>query len=108
MEILVTRHGQTDWNALGKLQGQTDIELNNIGRQQAKETGKLIKDENIDLIITSPLKRAVETAKIINTNFKVNIVEDDRLMERKYGESEGLTKDERKKLKETNPEINDI
>lgn len=63
MEILVTRHGQTDWNALGKLQGQTDIELNDIGRQQAKETGKLIKDENIDLIITSPLKRAVETAE---------------------------------------------
>ena len=103
MEILVTRHGQTDWNALGKLQGQTDIELNDIGRQQAKETGKLIKDENIDLIITSSLKRAVETAKIINANFKVNIVEDDRLMERKYGESEGLTKDERKKLKETKP-----
>ena len=108
MEILVTRHGQTEWNALGKLQGQTDIELNDIGRKQAKETGKLIKDENIDLIITSPLKRAVETAKIINANFKVNIVEDDRLMERKYGKSEGLTKDERKKLKETNPEVNDI
>ena len=51
MEILVTRHEQTDWNSLGKLQGQTDIELNDIGRQQAKETGKLIKDENIDLII---------------------------------------------------------
>ena len=58
MEILVTRHGQTAWNVLEKLQGQTDIALNNIGKQQAKETGELIKNQNIDLIITSPSKRA--------------------------------------------------
>lgn len=108
MKILVTRHGQTDWNVLGKLQGQTDIELNDVGRQQAEETGKSIKDENIDLIITSPLKRAKETAEIINRNFKVTIIEDDRLMERKFGKSEGLTKDAREKLKEINPEADDI
>ena len=92
MEILVIRHGQTDWNALGKLQGKTDIQLNDIGRQQAKETIKLIKDENIDVIITSPLKRAKETAEIINKNFEVTIIEDNRLIERGFGKNEGLTK----------------
>ena len=100
MKILVTRHGQTSWNVLGKIQGQTDIELNETGRIQARETGESIKNEDIDLIITSPLKRARETAEIINKNFNVNIIEDRRLMERCFGEYEGLTKEERKKLKE--------
>ncbi len=108
MEILVIRHGQTDWNALGKLQGKTDIQLNDIGRQQAKETIKLIKDENIDVIITSPLKRAKETAEIINKNFEVTIIEDNRLIERGFGKNEGLTKDDRIKLKEIHPEVNDV
>ena len=108
MKILITRHGQTDWNVLGKIQGQTDIELNDNGRQQAKETGELIKNENIDIIITSPLKRAKQTAEIINENFNVTIIEDNRLMERNFGKSEGLTKDDRRKLKEINPEVNDV
>lgn len=108
MEIFVTRHGQTDWNALEKIQGQTDIELNDTGRKQAKETGKSIKNENINLIITSPLKRAKETAQIINENFNVTIIEDNRLMERKFGKSEGLTKSDIRKLKETNPTIDNV
>ena len=108
MKIIVTRHGQTDWNVLGKLQGHLDIELNDMGRKQAKEMGKLIKNENIDLIITSPLKRTKKTAEIINTNFQVNIVEDNRLIERDYGIMEGLTKNEIKKAKEVHPEINEI
>lgn len=108
MEILITRHGKTDWNVLGKIQGQTDIELNDVGRKQAEETGKLIKNENINLIITSPLKRAKETAQIINKNFNVTIIEDCRLMERKFGQSEGLTKNDIRQLKENNHEINDV
>ena len=108
MEIFVTRHGQTSWNVLGKLQGKTDIELNDEGRGQAREARELIKDKKIDLIITSPLKRAKETAQIINENFNVDILEDERLMERGYGFCEGMTKEDRQKLKEINPEINYI
>ena len=96
MEILLTRHGQTEWNALGKLQGRQDIKLNEVGKEQALTTGEKIKNEKIDIIITSPLKRARETAEIINKQFNVEIVEDDRLMERCYGDFEGITKVELK------------
>lgn len=108
MEIFVTRHGQTDWNVLEKIQGQTDTELNDVGRQQAKEISELIRNEAIDLIISSPLNRAKETAQIINKNLNVNIIEDNRLMERKFGKNEGLTKNDIQKLKQINPEINDV
>ena len=100
MEIFVVRHGQTDWNVLEKLQGKTDIELNEVGRKQAQTTGEQIKNENIELIIASPLKRAKETAEIINKNFNAPIIEDERLMERGYGELEGKTRTERNTLKE--------
>ena len=108
MKILITRHGQTNWNVLGKIQGQTDIELNENGKKQAKEISEYIRNENIELIITSPLKRAKETAEIVNKTLNVCIIEDERLMERCFGEYEGLTKEDRLKLKERNPEINDI
>lgn len=70
-------------------------------------TGEKIKDEKIDIIITSPLKRARETAEIINKQFNVEIVEDDRLMERCYGDFEGITKVELKEKKIQYPEIDD-
>lgn len=108
MKIFVTRHGQTDWNVLEKIQGQTDIELNETGKKQAEEAGELIKNEKIDLIITSSLKRAKETAQIINKNFNVTIIEDKRLMERCFGKSEGLRKSEIKILKQNNPEIDEV
>ena len=108
MNLYIVRHGQTDWNLIKKIQGQTDIELNETGKQQAKVTSDLIKNEKIDLIITSPLKRASETAKIINMRFDVPIIEDKRLMERNFGKCEGTTKNERKKMKEIHPEINDV
>ena len=107
MKIFITRHGQTEWNSLGRLQGRKDIELNEVGREQALKTGEKIKDEKIDIIITSPLKRARETADIINKQFNVKIVEDERLMERCYGDFEGITKVELKEKKIKYPEIDD-
>lgn len=108
MKVFVTRHGQTNWNALGKIQGKTDIELNETGKNQARETGEAIKNEHIDIIISSPLKRAKETAQIINKNFNVEIIDDERLMERGFGKSEGLTKDEILALKEKHGQIYDV
>lgn len=107
MKIFIIRHGQTEWNALGKLQGRQDIKLNEVGKEQALTTGEKIKNEKIDIIITSPLKRARETAEIINKQFNVEIVEDDRLMERCYGDLEGITKVELKEKKIQYPEIDD-
>ena len=92
MEILLTRHGQTKWNVLGKIQGRADIELNEEGIKQAEETGKILENENIDLIICSPLKRAKQTAQIINKNRDIPIIYDKGIIERDFGEFEGMNK----------------
>ena len=90
MEILLTRHGQTEWNRMKKVQGRADIELNEEGRKQAEKTRELLQAEKIDLIVCSPLKRAIQTAEIINENRNTTIVIDERITERDFGEFEGM------------------
>lgn len=92
MKLLLTRHGQTDWNVAGKVQGTTDIELNEIGKKQAEETGKKLLNYDIDIIISSPLKRAKKTAEIIRENRNIPILLDDGLKERCFGKFEGKTR----------------
>lgn len=77
MEILLTRHGQTEWNLLKKVQGKADIELNEKGIQQAEETRDFLKNEKIDLILCSPLKRALQTAEIINQGRNIRMIIDE-------------------------------
>ena len=89
LEILFTRHGQTDWNNQGKIQGKTDIELNDKGKEQANITCSLLSEQKIDLIISSPLQRALQTAKVIAKKQNVPIIIDELLRERDYGEFEG-------------------
>ena len=62
MVLYVVRHGETDWNKVKRVQGHTDIPLNEYGRHLARETAKGLKETRIDLAITSPLIRAKETA----------------------------------------------
>ena len=94
MEILLTRHGQTDWNVQKKVMGRCDEPLNETGLKQAEEIKNILLNKDIDLIICSPLKRARQTADIINTNRNIPIIYDDRIIERDFGELEGLqTKD---------------
>ena len=64
MVLYVVRHGETDWNKVKRVQGHTDIPLNEYGRHLARETAKGLKETRIDLAITSPLIRAKETAQI--------------------------------------------
>lgn len=92
--VCLVRHGETDWNVEGRLQGREDIELNENGKLQARNCGIYLKEENWDIIITSPLKRAKQTAKIINTH----VLPIQNFIERDYGEASGLTVDEREKL----------
>lgn len=94
MKILLTRHGQTDWNVQRRIQGKTDIELNNIGIMQAEETRKKLLNYDIDYIISSPLKRAKKTAEIIGKGRNIPIIIDERIEERAFGEFEGKTRNE--------------
>lgn len=94
MKLYVIRHGQTDWNVAGKCQGRTDIELNKTGIEQAKKSREQIKNYNIDLIISSPLKRAKKTAEIINEVTKCDIICNEAIIERNCGDIEGTTEEE--------------
>lgn len=89
------RHGQTDWNLQGRMQGTSDIPLNDTGRAQAREAARLLADERWTTIVSSTLARAAVTADIIAEQLELEVVERSAsLIERHYGEAEGLTKDE--------------
>lgn len=93
--ICLIRHGETEWNALGKLQGRTDIPLNETGILQAEECSEFLKTIQWDVIITSPLKRAKQTAEIINKNLNLSLIEMKEFVERDYGDAEGMLLEER-------------
>ena len=93
MVLYVVRHGQTDKNKFGLVQGQTEADLNDVGISEAKKLQSLVKNLNIDVVISSPLRRAKDTARII-TDDKYPINTDDRLIERDWGMCEGAHIDE--------------
>ncbi len=95
MEIALVRHGQTDFNRDGRLQGSSDIELNETGIAQAHEAARLLADESWDAVVSSPLTRAAVTADIIAATLDLTVAgRHASLIERAYGEAEGLTKEE--------------
>ena len=94
MRFYIIRHGQTNWNKKGKIQGKTDIELNEEGIEQAKEARKILEKYPIDVIVSYPLKRARKTAEIINEVKKVPIIFDKAIEERGFGEFEGKVRTE--------------
>ncbi len=87
-KIYIVRHGKTDWNGKGLLQGTTDIELNEEGINQAKELAKNLDVSKIDICFCSPLKRTKQTAEILVGN-KLKIIYDPMIVERFFGDYEG-------------------
>jgi probable phosphoglycerate mutase len=92
--FFVLRHGQTDWNLAARLQGSTDIPLNDTGREQARRAAEILRDQKVERIIASPLSRALETARIIGEPLGLEPATDIRLIERHFGLFEGMTIDE--------------
>lgn len=89
MSIYVVRHGQTDWNVKGLYQGHTDIPLNSTGIMQASNLKENLKGIHFDIVFSSPLSRAYNTAKICLSTKTPSIVIDDSLIERSFGDLEG-------------------
>jgi uncharacterized phosphatase len=90
-ELYLVRHGETDWNRQHRIQGLTDIPLNDTGRQQARAAGRLLARREWDGILASPLSRAMDTAAIIAEETGLGAPEPmPALVERNYGEGEGL------------------
>lgn len=90
MELLIVRHGETLWNDKGLLQGQKDIELNDNGREMARKLAGKLKDIPIDMVYSSPLKRAYETARLALGDRDIPLVTDERIKEISFGECEGI------------------
>lgn len=90
--LYIMRHGQTDWNVKHKLQGKTNISLNEFGRVSSIEAGKQYSEVNIDICYCSPLDRAQETAKLFIGDRDIPIVTDNRLEEMGFGIYEGEEK----------------
>lgn len=91
-ELYLIRHGETDWNRQRRVQGRTDIPLNEMGREQARRAGDLLARRTWTAVYSSPLSRARETAELIAARVGLEaVVALDELMERDYGAAEGLT-----------------
>lgn len=96
MKLYVARHGQTDWNAANRVCGSTNRPLTDLGKEQAKQLAEKVKGFDIDVIIASPMMRAMQTAGAVSLATGIPVIMDDRLREHDYGSFEGVdrSKDE--------------
>jgi broad specificity phosphatase PhoE len=92
--IALVRHGETEWNRQRRWQGRGGVELNDLGRRQAAAAVPLLRDRSWSWMISSPLERARQTAEIIAEGLAMQIDTDDELVERDYGEADGVFADE--------------
>ena len=94
MRFILVRHGETEWNATGQYQGQTDIPLSETGRAQAAALGKRFETIHVDAVYSSPLQRAYDTARAIAEPKGLPIQKVEGFKELNFGEWDGQTKEE--------------
>jgi alpha-ribazole phosphatase len=87
----LVRHGETEWNAEGRFCGRTDVPLSEAGRRQARSLAERLKPLPFLALYSSPLERALETARLISQRFGLEPILDERLVELNYGQWEGRT-----------------
>ncbi len=88
--LIIWRHGNTDWNAASRVQGQTDAPLNDLGREQARTAAPLLAALRPDAIVASDLSRAADTAAALAALTGLPVRSDARLRERHFGRWQGL------------------
>ena len=93
MLIYLMRHGETDWNKAGRFQGQQDVPLNENGIELAVKTAEGLKNVNFDAAFSSPLQRALVTARTVIGSRNIEVQTDERLRELCFGPSEGECSD---------------
>ncbi|WBB54557.1 histidine phosphatase family protein [Verrucosispora sp. WMMD573] len=88
--LIIWRHGNTDWNAASRVQGQTDVPLNDLGREQARRAAPLLAALRPDALVASDLSRAADTAAALSALTGLPVRSDARLRERDFGSWQGL------------------
>ncbi|MBI2228765.1 MAG: histidine phosphatase family protein [Deltaproteobacteria bacterium] len=91
MQIVLVRHGATDWNLQGRCQGVTDRELSEVGVRQAEQLAALLRDESIEAVYSSALRRARQTAELISQPHNLPVMIEENIRELDHGALEGLT-----------------
>lgn len=109
MNLYVMRHGRTNWNEKGIIQGRRNNMLSKTGKQQAEKTALKYKDVKFDIIVCSPIKRTMQTANIVNKYHNVKIIKDEDIIEVDQGDFSGrlnssLTEEEKIKKHERSKE----
>ena len=92
MKLYISRHGQTPWNVEDLVCGRADVPLTEVGQQQARLLAESAIDKGIDVILSSPLQRARQTAKAVSDAIGVPIQIDDRLIEMDFGSYDGTSR----------------
>ncbi|MDY6834288.1 MAG: histidine phosphatase family protein [Chloroflexota bacterium] len=94
IQMMLVRHGQTDGNIQGRYQGRTDVDLNQVGREQANKLAQRLSSEKIGYIYSSSLKRAMQTAEAVAKLHGMTVIPREDIREIDVGDLEGMTVEE--------------
>ncbi|MEJ2738938.1 MAG: histidine phosphatase family protein [Dehalococcoidia bacterium] len=94
IQVVIIRHGRTEWNRIERFRGRADIDLDEVGKKQAEATAKRVAESGISAIYASPLRRTMTTARIISEHLSLAVQPLPGIMDIDYGKWQGLTPEE--------------